>query len=212
MQRNARAAGFTLIELLVVIAILGLLIAAFAPDIFGARLTARLAADQANLGWHYKQFTIYEQKYDKLPPKTGHKFVLAPWVDRVVQRTAQSFDRYWLPETTDPRKEDLSKLDPETIWQSFDELTSEDTHYAGPSAAALRGLRLGDGKKPLMADDNEFGPAWEDWTINYLLADGAVRSFTVKDLEEYGFDPMQEGAVFEVGAESPHPLLQQLER
>jgi prepilin-type N-terminal cleavage/methylation domain-containing protein len=212
MQRLHRAAGFTLIELLVVIAILGLLIASFAPDIFGSRLRARIAADQQNLRWHYQQFTLYEQKYKKLPSKTGHKFVLAPWVEGVVQRTEQNMDRYWTPETNDPRKDELKSQEPEQIWRSFDELSSEDTNYAGPGATVVRQLRLGNGKLPLMADDNEFGPAWEDWTINVLLGDGNVKELTILDLQEYGFDSDAEGANFEVGPESAHPLLQQLER
>lgn len=212
MLRPNRSGGFTLIELLVVIAILGLLIATFAPDIFGSRTRARVAADQANLRWHYQQFEIYSQKHKSLPPYTGYKFVLAPWVKRTLQRTEQNFNRYWVPEITDPRKEELSQQDPEKIWTNFDDLRSDDTNYAGPGPDLIRRLRLGNGKLPIMSDDNEYGPAFEDYTINVLLGDGHVKELILDDLTQYGFDPDQEGTVFEVGAGSPHPLLQQLER
>src|SRR5690606_17444170 len=211
MQNPRRDAGFTLIELLVVIMIIGLLAVALAPEVFSARNTAAQAADQANLRRHYQNLTAYQTRYKALPSQPGAKFVLAPWVRGIVQRTPEEFQYYWLPETPDPHKDELAKLDPKTIWRDFDEITSLDTHYAGPGEDLVRRRLYGNGELPLMADDNEFGPSWEDHTIHVLLGNGQIRVLLLDpDLLAYNFDADQPGAVFPVGPESPHELLQQL--
>lgn len=212
-MRDPRA-GFTLIELLVVIGIISLLAAAFLPDILGARASADKAADQANLGWHYQQITRYQTDYKQLPRGTGHKFVLDPWVRGKVERTEQNFRRYWIPGLEDPRKDELLAQGVDTVWRSVDDLTSQDTHYAGPGPETRR-ARLS-GTLALMADDNEFGPAFNDFSINVLLGDGAVKTLQLDpDLTAHGFtgetdEEKLEG--FPVGPESPHPLLKGLER
>jgi prepilin-type N-terminal cleavage/methylation domain-containing protein len=212
MPRNPRA-GFTLIELLVVILILGLLVAAFAPDIFGAQQRAEKAADQANLKWHYQQFIEYNTRYRSLPRGSGHKFVLDPWVRGIVQRTPKNFDRYWIPGLPDPRKDELAAMDPEQIWRDLDGLRSTDTHYAGPSSEVResRVRLIPDGKQSLMADDNEFGPSFIDHTVNVLMGDGTVYEIKRDEIEQYGYSLEGEGAYCPVGPESPHPLLQKLE-
>ena len=72
--------GFTLIELLVVIAILGLLVAAFAPDIYNSLMGGQKAADKRHLQRLYEWMILYEQKHKTLPRGTGSKFVLDLWV------------------------------------------------------------------------------------------------------------------------------------
>ncbi len=215
MHRDERA-GFTLIELLVVIAILGILYAAFAPDIFGARQNAEKAADQANLRWHYQQITLYQQQYKALPHGSGYQFVLDPWVSNIVQHTPKSFERYWIPglAINDPRYAELKEEDPETIWKRLDELQSTDTQYAGPSAEARqsRARLIGDGKQPVMSDDNEFGPSFVDKTTNVLMGDGSVYAITRKDVEDkYGYPLDGDEAKCPVGPDSPVPMLQKLE-
>ena len=140
---NDKRAGFTLIELLVVIGILALLIATFAPDILGARADAEKAADKANLRWHYMQIIRYKNKYSAWPKGSGHKFVLDPWVRGLVDATPANFDRYWSPglRENDPYYQELKELDVLTLWKNKDDLSSEDTHYAGPSQEVRRARR-----------------------------------------------------------------------
>lgn len=214
MQRIHRAAGFTLIELLVVIGILSLLIAALAPAVFSAAGAADKFADKANMTWHYQVFTDYYNTYNRqLPRGTGAKFIIDPWVRKRVQRTQENFERYWTPGLPDDRKEQLLAMDLETVWTSPDEITSFDTQYAGPSADLKRQRLYGDGKLPMMANDNEFAPAFSDHTINVLMGGGDVRELLLDpDLIEFGFNGTPEEGAFAVGPESPHPLLQQLEK
>lgn len=212
-MRPKNQAGFTLIEILVVIGIIGVLAAVLLPQIFQGNLRATIVADQANLRWHFATFTAYEQGQKRVPNGTGHRFVIDPWIKGIVQHTPENLDRYFIPKSADPRKDELREQDLEQIWRNLDDLTSSDTAYAGPGEQAKRMPQLlSNGKAPLMSDDNEFVPAFADFTINVLLGDGNVREIRLDALQELGFDETLEGALFEVGPNSPHPLLKLLEK
>ncbi len=209
----ARAAqGFTLIELLVVIAILSVLAAVLLPQITASRVTANIFADQKNLNWHYQSLQNYKIRNKRLPREGGHKFVLAPWVEGVVEKTPENRDRYFNPaEDNDVRLGELRDEEPKDIWKTFNDLTSQDTSYAGRAKKFLSGSNLESGNEAWIADDNENGPAHPSGSINVLVGDGNVRHLTVEDLKKYGYRE-EEGYVYPVGLDSDHPLLQKLDK
>ncbi len=205
--------GFTLIELLVVILIIGLLVVALFPNITGSLDSARKTADEANLRWHHQNLLRYKGAYKSFPTKGGHKFVLAPWVRKVVEHTPQNRDRYFSPDQQPSEYiAELKALPAEEIWKDFDSLNSEDTDYAGRAGRYMRG-DLYSGKEPLMANDNEFIRAYEDGTIIVLMGDGTTRRLLWDvELAEYGYPAdADDSFIYPVGPESEHPMLQKLE-
>ena len=210
--RAGSRAGFTLIELLVVIGILSILMVVLLPQIIGARETAYIFADKANLNWHYATMDIYRQRYKRFPKEGGHKFVLAPWVEGIVtDKTPENRDRYFTPGLNDQRQAELREEEPSSIWKSFADLSSLDTAYAGRAKEFLSG-KLDSGNEAWMADDNEFSPAFSGGSINVLVGDGNVRELNLLELRKFGYpEEPEEGYKYEVGRASQHPLLKKLD-
>lgn len=210
-MKRAVSAGFTLIELLVVIGILSVLMVVLIPAVLEGRATADIAADRANLNWHASMWQIYQGKKGlPMPPGGGCKFVLAPWVNGVCQKTEENRDRFFTPglERLDVRYGELLEIPVDEIWTSFEEITSADTQYAGLRAPFYRNLR--DGNSAVISNDNEFGPAFEDGSINVLMANWATRNLQpAGQLKEY-WDETDPNFYIEVGPNSNVPLLQPL--
>ena len=146
-----------------------------------------------------------------MPPDGGHKFVLSPWILGVCEHTEQNRDRFFTPgQEGDARWDDLRGQNVDDIWQGYDDVDSEDTHYAGRAKRHFRGMWSG--KEALMANDNEFVPSFSDGTINVLMGDGTVRSlYKAQELAEYGDDD-DPSFLIEVGPSSPVDILTKLER
>ena len=207
-----RTSGFTLIEMLVVIGIISLLAVALLPNIIGARTAANQTADAAHLVFHYDNIILYEQRYSHYPRGTGHQWILDPWVRGVVEHTPQNMERYFTPGLSGGEvlalREELDRGG--AIWTDPGSVTSLDTDYAGRDARRRTGNILS-GKLPWMANDNEFGPAFTDGSINVLMGDRVVRTLYIDpDFLGYGWTVQMVEEPFPVGPDSPHPLLQQL--
>ncbi len=214
-MKNYRA-GFTLIELLVVMSILSLLVVALLPMLAAGKTEANKTVDAANLRWHYQGFKAYETSYKYLPRGGGCQFILDPWVRERVPHTKESIDRYFSPTIrgNDPRwrelKEDMELKD---VWPRLEDITSEDTHYAGRARDHKKGMDRSE--EAWMASDNEGIAHYEDGTIMVLMSDGAVRRLNKDpDLIQHGYPQGAdaEGYIYPVGPESPHPLLNKLDK
>ncbi len=104
------------------------------------------------------------------------------------------------------------ETDLKDVWRRWEDITSEDTHYAGRARAHKRTMKRAE--QALMASDNEGGGHYEDGTIMVLMSDGIVRRLNKDpDLIKHGWpeDEDDQDYVYPVGPDSPHPLLNKLE-
>ncbi|MEE9127161.1 MAG: type II secretion system protein [Planctomycetota bacterium] len=208
-------AGFTLIELLVVMSILSLLVVALLPMVTSGQAEGNKTVDAANLRWHYQGFTAYKIQYGYPPRYGGHRFIFDPWMRRMVPRTKDSINRYFSPtQAGDARWMELAEdTDLKDVWRNIDDITSEDTSYAGRALEFKRGMDRDE--QAWMASDNEGMNHYQDGTILVLMNDGIVRRLKRDpDLIRHGWPEGEddEEFVYEVGRDSPHPLLRKLER
>ncbi len=212
-MNQLRSAGFTLIELMVVIAIIGVLAAALLPRVIESQESAYQAADQQNLRWHYDNLLEYKRRYKSAPRFGGSQFVIAPWVRGCCERTKANFERYFVPGYEDPHSETLMMdIGVDEVWKTIDDVSSIDTHYAGRARSHLAG-KIFSGKQPLMANDNETGAVFLNQTIHVLMGDRSIVELLYDPhLMELGYEGDGIETWFEVGPDSPHKLLQKLEK
>ena len=208
--------GFTLIELLVVMSILSLLVVALLPMLATGQIEANKTADSANLRWHYQGFTAYKTNYRYQPRGSGCQFIIDPWIRGTIPHSKDSIDRYFSPtiQSTDERWRELKEeTDLKDVWRRLEDITSEDTNYAGRAREFKRGMDHAE--QAWMANDNEGGNHYEDGTIMVLMSDGVIRRLKKDpDLIQHGWpeDEDSEDFVYEVGPDSPHPLLRKLDK
>jgi len=210
---KTKSSGFTLIELLVVIGIISLLAVVLLPNIIGGKEKANKLADAANLRWHYSELSsLRSQK--KLPNQGGCKFVLATWFRGIVEKTEANMNRYFNPALSDDKRAAaLLETGLDKIWPREEAVTSMDTDYAGRSAKYYVGMESGN--EAWVADDCELVMPFPSGSINVLFGDGVVKELLADpDLLKYGWTLQdgKDGKLFEVGPQSPHPVLKKLEK
>lgn len=134
----------------------------------GSHRHAVRTIDTLSLQFHYQALQLYKHKHGHYPKRSGHEFILAPWVEGIVARTAENRDRYFsAAEPDNPRSAVLKRLDPTKIWTSFAGLTPADTSFLGPSKLATGRLTM-------------TGQVWlevmhRDGTVLQLMSNGVVR-------------------------------------
>jgi len=208
--------GFTLIELLIVIGIVSLLGAVLVPQFIPVQDAANAVGDAANLRIHHGWLQAYERKHGSLPMEGGYRFVMATWTSGVVAPTEENFDRFFTPGPA--RQNDLTYADlrkrvqrGDNPWPTLDAVDSASTHYVGRSRQHLRTRQQGPGEA-WMADDNEGAWNLRDGTLNVLLCDGNVRTYSFAQLQELfsvgAFDA--QNPVVTHGQDSPVPACRTL--
>lgn len=213
MRPHVQNGGFTLIELLVVIGIIGLLSAALLSSLAAGRRASQQMVDQLNLKWHFTQLLTFERQFGHFPRESGPDFVLAPWVYGIVEHTKANRDRYFSAALgNDDWMLEIKSRPVDEIWKDFDEINSEDTHFAGLGKGRRRHMHSG--KQPLMCTDNEGGNTYLDGLVLVLMGDGTVeRMPRIPDQLRYGApsDPDVEFTM-PIGEDSPHPVLARMEK
>ena len=207
MRKMRDERGFTLIELLIVIGIITLLMAALITGLSAGQAGAEKAIDKIRLQRLYLYLKLARDQGKPLPKNGGHEFVYYPWVSGTVERTPEDLEALFVSGSLSPRLAELLERDTRTVLTSYDDITSEDTDWAGRSARHYSRRMFTSGHEPLLATDNEHGNTYADGSVHVLYGSGAVRTLTRDKVPEARGDP---DYVIEVGPGSPIPELRKL--
>jgi prepilin-type N-terminal cleavage/methylation domain-containing protein len=210
LARGVRLArrGFTLIELLAVILIISLLVAALTPMVADAIESAKVSACQQNLRQTYSGFLEFNRKYQTVPNESGVKFFAQLIADKAMQNTKMNSERLKCP-AIDVNSLTIGQLPWEHWWDDLDQIDGSYSSYAGRDVKEFPLRKFpGNGKEPLMGDDNDPDMNHET-TTNVLYTDGSVQSYELVTLAKEGtIGPDEE--VLLVGPSSPVPDLRKL--
>ncbi len=158
-----------------------------------AEAGARKAQLQASLRWHFQQLIQFKLKHRRWPSSVGAEFVIAPWTNRITERTKENFERYWCIGHDAKTKAALQKQPIAKVWSQSPIVDAEAIGFVGP----IKGTRRNSVKVPLMAMASPF----PDGSLLVLMGSGMVRTIEV--------DPTKP-VIF--GTASKNPILRQLQR
>lgn len=209
VRRSAAALrrGFTLIEILAVMAIILILTWFLLPNIVDAYDMAEVRSCSANLGEVHKGMIHYKAKYERIPESSGVAF-FAELMSRGAMTNTSSNARKLTCPAVDTGALSIRGLDPEQWWMDLESIDGTWSSYAGRDIDRFPLRKFpGDGKEPLVADDNDGGMNHAT-TTNVLYSDGSVRTFELFKLREEGVLGEQE--ILLVGPDSPIEDLRKL--
>jgi len=208
-RRSAAALrrGFTLIEILAVMAIILILTWFLLPNIVDAYDMSEVRSCSANMGQVYGGMINYKSKYEHIPESSGVAF-FAELMSRGAMTNTSSNARKLTCPAVDTGSLAIRDLEPEDWWMDLEELDGTWSSYAGRDLDRFPLRKFpGDGKEPLMADDNDGGMNHAT-TTNVLYSDGSVRTYELFELREKGVVGDQEDLL--VGPDSPVEDLRKL--
>lgn len=167
-------AGFTLIELLLVIGILGLLAAALLAGLSDGTEAAHRGIDRIKLRRMYDQMLITRDTGAPLPPRGGAELAYYPWVAGTIERSPTNLELRFAAGSVNPRRQQLLAGDTRELFDSYDEITSADTDFAGRTAATYSRRMFRSGFEPLLSTDPDADPR-PSTKVQVLFGDGSVR-------------------------------------
>lgn len=201
-----------LAELLVLLSALSIVVWCLIPR-SSDPTAANAFADAQNLRQHGRWLQLHRDRFGGLPSEGGHRFVLAAWTAQLFEHTPEHLDRFFTPGTFDPAWKEAKDtvLRGENPWPTLGHVDTESTHYCGRAAQHLATATGAD--QACMADDNEGVWSLRCGTVNVLLGDGDVRTYSYRQLvEQFGVGDLdRQSPVPTWGPASPIPECRRLD-
>ena len=192
-EREGRR-GFTLIEILAVMVIIAILASFLVPNIIDYFDTAEVRACSANMSQIYAGMITYKDRHDRAPSKTGVAF-FAELISRGAMTNSVTNARRLTCPGVDIGSLTIRDLEPTEWWVNLEDLDGTWSSYAGRDCDRFPMRKFpGDGREPLVADDNDGGMN-HSTTTNVLYSDGSVQTFELFEEREKGLVGQEEDVI-----------------